>query len=60
MLKPIARKGCDYIGDKAKHHLYLFQLFEAKTESDIKRLAEDLISDKSKIESQGRGNIQKV
>ena len=53
MLKPIARKGCDYIGDKAKHYLYLFQLFEAKTESDIKRLAED----KNKIESQGRGNI---
>ena len=34
-----------------------FQLFEAKTESDIKRLAEDLFSDKNKIESQGIGGV---
>ena len=41
------------LGEKAKHHLYLFQLFKFKTESDIKRSAVDLISDKTKIESRG-------
>ena len=41
------------LGEKAKHHLYLFQLFKFKTESDIKRSAVDLISAKNKIESQG-------